>query len=41
MSAREFLRVRNGFGHGLIHLWSRDGRLPATGGQSVIVRIHD
>lgn len=33
--------VRNGFGHGAIHLWSQDGILLATGSQSVIVRILD
>jgi len=31
--------VRRGFAHGLIHLWSREGELMATGGQSAIVRI--
>ncbi len=31
--------VRRGFAHGLIHLWSRDGALLATGGQSAIVRL--
>jgi acyl-CoA thioesterase-2 len=33
--------VRRGFAHGLIHLWSREGELLATGGQSAIVRIFD
>lgn len=33
--------VRRGFAHGLMHLWSQDGRLLATGSQSAIVRIHD
>ncbi len=31
--------VQRGFAHGLIHLWSREGELMATGGQSAIVRI--
>jgi acyl-CoA thioesterase len=30
--------IRNGFGHGLVHLWSRDGTLLATASQSTIVR---
>lgn len=30
--------VQRGFAHGLIHLWSREGELMATGGQSCIVR---
>ncbi|HEX9683036.1 MAG TPA: acyl-CoA thioesterase domain-containing protein [Acidimicrobiales bacterium] len=30
--------VRDGFGHGLVHLWATDGTLLATGSQSVIVR---
>jgi acyl-CoA thioesterase len=33
--------LRNGFAHGLMHLWSQDGRLLATGSQSAIVRIHE
>jgi len=33
--------VRNGFAHGLMHLWSQDGRLLATGSQSAIVRLHE
>jgi acyl-CoA thioesterase len=33
--------VRNGFGHGAIHLWNEEGVLLATGSQSVIVRILD
>jgi acyl-CoA thioesterase len=35
------LAIRHGFGHGLIHLWSDDGRLLATGSQSFIVRLMD
>lgn len=35
------LAVRDGFGHGDIHLWSEDGRLLATGSQSCIVRLLD
>lgn len=31
--------IRSGFGHGLIHLWSEDGRFMATGSQSFIVRL--
>jgi len=31
--------VRRGYAHGRIHLWSQDGVLMATGGQSAIVRI--
>ena len=30
--------VRDGFGHGLVHLWSGDGVLMATASQSAIVR---
>ncbi len=33
--------IANGFGHGLVHLWSESGRLLATGSQSLIVRVHD
>jgi acyl-CoA thioesterase II len=33
--------VRNGFGHGLVHLWAEDGTLMATASQSVIVRYWD
>lgn len=33
--------IRRGFAHGLIHLWSREGDLMATGGQSAIVRIFE
>jgi acyl-CoA thioesterase-2 len=33
--------VAGGFGHGRVHLWSEDGQLMATAGQSVIVRLHD
>ena len=33
--------IRKGFGHGLVHLWSEDGTLLATGSQSVIVRLRD
>jgi acyl-CoA thioesterase len=33
--------IKNGFGHGLMHLWSQDGHLLATGSQSVIVRLHE
>jgi acyl-CoA thioesterase-2 len=31
--------VANGFGHGLVHLWSEDGTLLATASQSTIVRF--
>ena len=31
--------VRNGFGHGLVHLWAEDGTLLATASQSTIVRF--
>lgn len=31
--------VRNGFGHGDVHLWSEDGTLLATASQSTIVRF--
>jgi acyl-CoA thioesterase len=30
--------VHNGFGHGIVHLWSEDGRLMATASQSALVR---
>ena len=30
--------IRNGFAHGLIHLWAEDGTLMATASQSVIIR---
>jgi acyl-CoA thioesterase-2 len=30
--------VRDGFGHGLVHLWAQDGTLIATASQSTIVR---
>jgi acyl-CoA thioesterase len=30
--------VHDGFGHGLVHLWTQDGRLLATASQSTIVR---
>lgn len=30
--------IARGFGHGLVHLWSEDGRLLATASQSAIVR---
>lgn len=30
--------IRNGFGHGLVHLWAEDGTLMATASQSTIVR---
>jgi acyl-CoA thioesterase len=33
--------IAKGFGHGRIHLWSENGRLMATGSQSLIVRLHD
>jgi acyl-CoA thioesterase len=33
--------IANGFGHGLVHLWSEDGTLLATASQSVIVRYWD
>lgn len=33
--------IRSGFGHGLIHLWSQDGILLATGSQSLIVRLFE
>jgi acyl-CoA thioesterase len=32
--------VADGFGHGLVHLWSEDGTLLGTGSQSTIVREH-
>lgn len=35
------LAVRAGFGHGVVHLWSEDGRLLASGSQSCIVRLLD
>jgi acyl-CoA thioesterase len=31
--------VRNGFGHGDVHLWADDGTLLATASQSTIVRF--
>jgi len=31
--------VANGFGHGVVHLWSDDGTLMATASQSTIVRF--
>ena len=31
--------VRNGFGHGVVHLWADDGTLLATASQSTIVRF--
>lgn len=31
--------IANGFGHGEVHLWSRDGTLLATASQSTIVRV--
>jgi acyl-CoA thioesterase-2 len=30
--------VRDGFGHGVVHLWAEDGTLLATASQSVVVR---
>ena len=33
--------IHNGFGAGMIHLWSEDGRFMATGSQSFIVRLMD
>lgn len=33
--------VRDGFGHGLVHLWSRDGVLLGTASQSAVVRDVD
>jgi acyl-CoA thioesterase len=33
--------IAKGFGHGRVHLWSEDGRLMATGSQSLIVRLRD
>ncbi len=33
--------VRDGFGHGLVHLWSQDGVLMATASQSSVVRPVD
>lgn len=33
--------VTDGFAHGRVHLWSQDGRLLATAGQSVVVREWD
>ena len=30
--------VADGFGHGLVHLWTEDGRLLGTASQSTIVR---
>jgi len=31
--------IQNGFGHGLVHLWSEDGTLLAIASQSCIVRF--
>jgi acyl-CoA thioesterase len=31
--------VRDGFGHGLVHLWAEDGTLLGTASQSTIVRM--
>jgi len=31
--------VRDGFGHGLVHLWAEDGALLGTASQSTIVRM--
>jgi acyl-CoA thioesterase len=33
--------VGAGFGHGVVHMWSQDGALLATGSQSLIVRLPD
>ena len=33
--------VRDGFGHGLVHLWAEDGTLLGTASQSTIVRVHE
>jgi acyl-CoA thioesterase-2 len=33
--------IRNGFGHGLVHLWAQDGTLLGTASQSTIVRHWD
>ncbi len=33
------LAIRHGFGHGLIHLWSEEGRLLATGSPWFVVRL--
>lgn len=33
--------ISQGFGHGLVHLWSEGGALLATASQSTIVRVHD
>lgn len=33
--------IANGFGHGLVHLWTRDGTLLATASQSTILRFHE
>jgi len=33
--------IANGFGHGLVHLWARDGTLLATASQSTILRFHE
>ena len=32
--------IADGFGHGLVHLWSEDGDLLGTASQSTIVRVH-
>jgi acyl-CoA thioesterase len=31
--------IANGFGHGVVHLWTEDGTLLATASQSTIVRL--
>ena len=31
--------IQNGFGHGLVHLWSEDGTLLAIASQSCVVRF--
>ena len=33
--------ITNGFGHGIIHIWSQDGTLCAIGSQSCIVRSRE
>lgn len=33
--------IANGFGHGLVHLWSEGGSLLATASQSTILRFHE
>jgi len=32
--------IADGFGHGLVHLWTEDGTLLGTASQSAIVRSH-